>query len=673
MALRCPFLTKLPMNLIKSQPAAVLKFADACPFASANLNLGALKAFSNMSSGGGKIVDQNNNNDKSNITAASTADADAALRREKSSLKPKALGCPGSSTGPTSKPVAAASSSAATAAATAAPARRASNSFHTMSAGPSISSFVPLIKNNDSTSMTPAKSAAAKCPFLKQNQLLEAVAEASEGLQDDVIEIRAQSRDRVDKKDDGVFDYDEYCKDELEKKKREGTYRVFPRVDRKAMQFPYARDRITDSDITVWCSNDYLGMSRHPKVMQAVHDAVDRFGVGAGGTRNIGGNSSLHEALEASLAALHGKERALVFSSCFIANDTCLETLGAKLPGCHIFSDAGNHASMIKGIRNSRAVKHIFRHNDPDHLDQLLSEVDKSVPKIVAFETVHSMTGAVCPLQELIDVAKAHGAITFVDEVHAVGLYGRHGAGIAEREGLMDQVDIFSGTLGKAYGNVGGYIAGSDAVIDLVRSFGSGFIFTTSLPPHVLAGAKESIRILASEEGRVLRRRHQETVNSIRGRLVDEGLPVIHCPSHIIPIHVGDPVLNTKAMYDLRHRWNIYIQAINYPTVKPGEERLRLAPSPFHDRDMTNYFIEAMKDVWKRNSLPFKSMCTISCTYCREPLKFDSLSSREYPCDGSRCRNLRLPDDDPCASNSSRCSSSTSGALSKGSYSRSSG
>lgn len=636
MALRCPFLTKLPMNLIKSQPAAVLKFAEVCPFASANFNLGALKAFSSFG-------DKNNSN---SVDANVNANADAHpqksalkvarnrnnvnsvdLRRVEQPNKSQVFGCPSSSSSQSVKTTASAI-------------KGTHNSFHTIIGEPVKVGLAPFIEKHELAPATPAKSSASKCPFLKQNQMLEAVAEASEGLQKDIIEIGDKSRNS--KVTDDTFDYKKFCEDELDKKKRDGTYRVFPRLDRKALQFPYARDRITDSDITVWCSNDYLGMSRHPKVMEAVHDAVDRYGVGAGGTRNIGGNSSLHEALETQLAELHKKERALIFSSCFIANDTALETLGSKIPGCHIFSDSGNHASMIKGIRNSRAPKHIFRHNDPEHLDQLLSQVDKKIPKIVAFETVHSMTGAVCPLKELVGVAKAHGAITFVDEVHAVGLYGKHGAGIAERDALLDQVDIFSGTLGKAYGNVGGYIAGSDEIIDLVRSFGSGFIFTTSLPPHVLAGAMEAVRVLASEEGRALRRRHQETVSVLRSRLIEEGLPVIHCPSHIIPIHVGDPVLSTKAMYDLRHRWNIYIQAINYPTVKFGEERLRLAPSPFHDKDMMDYFVSAIKDVWKRNGLPFKSMCTISCSYCKEPLKFESLSSREYPCDGSRCCNLRI-------------------------------
>jgi len=592
MALKCPFLTKLPMTMIKSHPGAVLKFADACPFASTKLNLSLFRSLSQGSDG------QDGSANRSGLEKITKMKNQSGFHTTTSNLDST------------------------------------SNSViqSKFDHGDILMMNMPLSESRST------KEAASKCPFLKENNM--AVTEASEGLKDDIIIVGDKDTTKSKSADSNSFNYEKFCQGEIEKKKQEGTYRVFPKIDRKAMQFPYAEDKMKESDITVWCSNDYLGMSRHPKVMGAVHDAVERYGVGAGGTRNIGGNSSLHDALEFDLAKLHGKERALLFSSCFIANDTALETLGAKLPGCHIFSDSGNHASMIKGIRNSRAPKHIFRHNDPAHLEELLSSVDKKVPKIVAFETVHSMTGAVCPLKEMIQVSKRHGAITFVDEVHAVGLYGKHGAGIAEREGLMDEVDIFSGTLGKAYGNVGGYIAGSDAVIDLVRSFGSGFIFTTSLPPHVLAGARESIRILASEEGRALRRRHQDTVKVLRQKMVDEGLPVIHCPSHIIPVHVGDPNQSIKAMHDLRNRWSIYIQAINYPTVKFGEERLRVAPTPFHDQDMIKYFIKAIKDVWTRNGLQFKSMCTISCEFCKEPLKFESLSSREYPCDGSRCCTL---------------------------------
>merc|ERR1712004_76323 len=325
------------------------------------------------------------------------------------------------------------------------------------------------------------------------------------------------------------------------------SYRVFKKVSRDAANFPAAREfSWGKKEITIWCSNDYLGMSAHPKVTGAVMDAVTRHGVGAGGTRNISGNSILHEELEAELASLHDKEAALVFTSCYLANDTTLFTLARQLPGCEIFSDAGNHASMIQGIKNSGVPKHIFRHNDPDHLDELLSKVPVNVPKIVAFETVHSMTGAICPLEELCDVAHRYGALTFVDEVHAVGLYGDQGAGVGEREGLLDKMDIISGTLGKAFGNIGGYIAGSDNLVDTIRSFGAGFIFTTSLPPTVLQGSLASVRVLRSTEGKMLRASHQANVAYMREKLFEIGIAVQHTPSHIIPVQVGDPALTTK-------------------------------------------------------------------------------------------------------------------------------
>merc|ERR1711892_963810 len=299
------------------------------------------------------------------------------------------------------------------------------------------------------------------------------------------------------------FGYETFFDDEIQKKKMDNSYRIFKKVNRNAKTFPAAREfSWGKKDITVWCSNDYLGMSAHPSVTTAVHEAIVNHGVGAGGTRNISGNSLLHEQLESELASLHKKDGALVITSCYVANDTTLFTLAKKIPGCEIFSDAGNHASMIQGIKNSGVPKHIFKHNDPEHLEYLLSKVNekngKNVPKIVAFETVHSMTGAICPLEELCDIAHKYGALTFVDEVHAVGLYGQHGAGVGERDGLMHKIDIISGTLGKAFGNVGGYIAGKENLIDMIRPCGSGFIFTTSLPPTVLNGSLASIRILKS-------------------------------------------------------------------------------------------------------------------------------------------------------------------------------
>lgn len=323
------------------------------------------------------------------------------------------------------------------------------------------------------------------------------------------------------------FAYENFFQEQIMKKKQDHSYRVFKKVNRLAGSglFPHALEYSTREErpITVWCSNDYLGMSAHSRVKKAVADALECHGSGAGGTRNISGNSMYHELLEARLAKLHEKEAALLFTSCYVANDSTLFTLARLLPGCHIFSDAGNHASMIQGIRNSGVPKHIFRHNDVAHLESMISKLDKKVPKIVAFETVHSMTGDICPLEDLCDVSHAYGAITFVDEVHAVGLYGEHGAGIGERDGVMHKMDIISGTLGKAYGNIGGYIASSHNLVDMIRSYAAGFIFTTSLPPTVCSGALQSVDILASEEGQELRALHRSNVNYLRNLLRDEG------------------------------------------------------------------------------------------------------------------------------------------------------
>lgn len=324
-----------------------------------------------------------------------------------------------------------------------------------------------------------------------------------------------------------TFPYEKFFNEQIQKKKKDHSYRIFKKVNRLAGDglFPHALEYSERSEkpITVWCSNDYLGMSAHPSVKRAVQEALNMHGSGAGGTRNISGNSLHHERLERKLAELHQKEAGLLFTSCFVANDSTLFTLARLLPGCQIFSDAGNHASMIMGIRNSGVPKHIFRHNDVDHLRSLLKKVDKSIPKIVAFETVHSMTGAICPLEELLDVAHEYGAITFIDEVHAVGLYGDHGAGVGERDGVLHKMDIISGTLGKAFGNIGGYIAGSEKLVDMIRSYAAGFIFTTSLPPTVLCGALEAVNILASEEGRELRHLHQRNVSYLKNLLKREG------------------------------------------------------------------------------------------------------------------------------------------------------
>ncbi|KAF4803397.1 5-aminolevulinate synthase, nonspecific, mitochondrial [Turdus rufiventris] len=390
-----------------------------------------------------------------------------------------------------------------------------------------------------------------------------------------------------------TFQYDQFFEKKIDEKKKDHTYRVFKTVNRKAQIFPMADDYtdslITKKEVSVWCSNDYLGMSRHPRVCRAVMETLKQHGAGAGGTRNISGTSKFHVDLEKELADLHGKDAALLFSSCFVANDSTLFTLAKMLPGCEIYSDSGNHASMIQGICNSRVPKHIFRHNDVNHLRELLKKSDPSTPKIVAFETVHSMDGAVCPLEELCDVAHEHGAITFVDEVHAVGLYGARGGGIGDRDGVMHKMDIISGTL----------------------------------------GALESVRTLKSPEGQALRRQHQRNVKLMRQMLMDAGLPVVHCPSHIIPVRVADAAKNTEICDKLMSQHSIYVQAINYPTVPRGEELLRIAPTPHHTPQMMSYFIEKLLATWKDVGLELKPHSSAECNFCRRPLHFEAMSERE--------------------------------------------
>ncbi|XP_053156013.1 5-aminolevulinate synthase, non-specific, mitochondrial [Hemicordylus capensis] len=430
-----------------------------------------------------------------------------------------------------------------------------------------------------------------------------------------------------------TFQYDQFFEKKIDEKRKDHTYRVFKTVNRRAQTFPladdYSESHSSKKEVSVWCSNDYLGMSRHPRVCGAVMETLKQHGAGAGGTRNISGTSKFHVDLEQELADLHGKDAALLFSSCFVANDSTLFTLAKMLPGCEIYSDAGNHASMIQGIRNSRVPKHIFRHNDVGHLQELLRKSNPSTPKIVAFETVHSMDGAVCPLEELCDVAHEHGAITFVDEVHAVGLYGARGGGIGDRDGVMHKMDIISGTLGKAFGCVGGYVASTSSLIDTVRSYAAGFIFTTSLPPMLLAGALESVKTLKSTEGQVLRRQHQRNVKLMRQMLMDAGFPVVHCPSHIIPIRVADAAKNTEICDKMMSQHNIYVQAINYPTVPRGEELLRIAPTPHHTPQMMNYFIDKLLATWKATGLELKPHSSAECNFCRRPLHFEVMSERE--------------------------------------------
>ncbi|CAN9515382.1 unnamed protein product [Ophioblennius macclurei] len=430
-----------------------------------------------------------------------------------------------------------------------------------------------------------------------------------------------------------TFKYDNFFEKKIESKKADHTYRVFKTVNRSAPSFPmaddYSQSLQSKKNVSVWCSNDYLGMSRHPKVTQTIIESVRKHGAGAGGTRNISGTSKFHVELEDELADLHGKDAALLFTSCFVANDSTLFTLSKMLPGCEIYSDAGNHASMIQGIRNSGAKKFIFRHNDVSHLRELLEKSDPSTPKIVAFETVHSMDGAVCPLEEMCDVAHKFGAITFVDEVHAVGLYGPRGGGIGDRDKVMNKMDIISGTLGKAFGCVGGYIASTKALVDTVRSYAAGFIFTTSLPPMLLAGAKESIKVLKGEEGQVLRRKHQRSVKLLRQMLMDSGLPVVHCPSHIIPVQVSDAVKNSEICDIMMSRYNIYVQAINYPTVAKGQELLRIAPTPHHSPKMMTYFVDRLVKTWTEVGLELKPHSSAECNFCQQPLHFELMSERE--------------------------------------------
>ncbi|XP_032376177.1 5-aminolevulinate synthase, nonspecific, mitochondrial isoform X2 [Etheostoma spectabile] len=430
-----------------------------------------------------------------------------------------------------------------------------------------------------------------------------------------------------------TFHYDKFFEKKIESKKKDHTYRVFKTVNRRASSFPMADDYSESihakRDVSVWCSNDYLGMSRHPKVTQTITKTLQKHGAGAGGTRNISGTSKFHVELEHELADLHDKDAALLFTSCFVANDSTLFTLAKMLPGCEIYSDAGNHASMIQGIRNSGVKKFIFRHNDVSHLQELLEKSDPSTPKIVAFETVHSMDGAVCPLEEMCDVAHKFGAITFVDEVHAVGLYGPRGGGIGDRDRVLHKMDIISGTLGKAFGCSGGYIASTSALVDTVRSYAAGFIFTTSLPPMLLAGAKESIQVLKSKEGQVLRRKHQRSVKLLRQMLMDSGLPVVRCPSHIIPVRVADAEKNTEICDIMMSRYNIYVQAINYPTVAKGEELLRIAPTPHHTPQMMFYFVDRLVKTWKEVGMELRPHSSAECDFCQKPLHFELMNERE--------------------------------------------
>ncbi len=400
------------------------------------------------------------------------------------------------------------------------------------------------------------------------------------------------------------MDIESFCAEALEGLREAGNYRVFADLERHRGDFPKATHYREDGsvhDVTVWCSNDYLGMGQSELVTSAMKEAIDRCGSGAGGTRNISGTNHYHILLEKELADLHQKEAALTFSSGYVSNWGSLGTLGSKLPGCIIYSDALNHASMIEGIRHSRAEKRIWKHNSPEDLDRMLSADDPSRPKVVAFESVYSMDGDIAPIAEICDVAEKHGAITYLDEVHAVGMYGPRGGGVSERDGLTDRLTIIEGTLAKAFGVMGGYITGSQTVVDFIRSFASGFIFSTALPPALAAGAAAAIKHLKVSD--VERKAQQDRVARVRALLDERGIPHKDNPSHIVPVMVGN-ASKCKWITDvLLDEYGIYVQPINYPTVPVGTERLRITPNPSHTDADIDHLVGALSDLWSQCAL----------------------------------------------------------------------
>lgn len=395
------------------------------------------------------------------------------------------------------------------------------------------------------------------------------------------------------------MNYDRYFNKALNALHEEGRYRVFTDLARQVGRFPKALDYSHNPprEITVWCSNDYLGMGQNQHVTTAMKHAIETLGAGAGGTRNISGTHHLIIELETELADLHNKEGALVFTSGYVSNEATISTLGRVLPDCLILSDELNHASMIAGVKNSGATKRIWRHNDLEHLEQLLQEAGELRPKLIAFESVYSMDGDIAPIEEICDLAKRYNALTYLDEVHAVGMYGKRGGGIADQLELMERVDIIEGTLAKAFGIMGGYVTASSTIIDTIRSYAPGFIFTTSLPPAIAAGATASIRHLKTAND--LREKHQEQVSKLKNKLTEANLPILPTETHIVPLMVCDPVLCKAASDRLMEKHGIYIQPINYPTVTRGTERLRITPSPLHDDIMIDELVDAVTEVWE--------------------------------------------------------------------------
>ncbi|PJB72153.1 MAG: 5-aminolevulinate synthase [Alphaproteobacteria bacterium CG_4_9_14_3_um_filter_47_13] len=398
------------------------------------------------------------------------------------------------------------------------------------------------------------------------------------------------------------MDYNQFFAERVDDLKREGRYRTFATLERIVGRFPvtmYHAPDGTKREVTIWCSNDYLGMGQNPVVLAAMKEAIDRSGAGAGGTRNISGTTSYHIALEDSLADLHQKEAALVFSSGYVANEGTLSTLVKLLPGCIVFSDALNHASMIHGMRSGGAEKRVFRHNDVEHLEQLLKAVDPAAPKIIAFESVYSMEGDIAPIAEIVALAEQYGAMTYLDEVHAVGMYGARGGGVAEERGLMHRIDMIEGTFGKAYGLMGGYIAGKRETVDAIRCYASGFIFTTSLPPALLAGARASVEYLKVSD--IERQRQRRNVRRLKERLEQADMPYMQGESHIVPLVVGEAVCCKHVTDLLMDCYDIYVQPINYPTVPRGTERLRLTATAAHSLEQVDHMADILYQLWHEN------------------------------------------------------------------------